>query len=408
MENVFDILKERGYIAQCSNEEELREKLGKEKLTLYCGYDPTGDSLHIGHYLTLMALAHIQKAGHKVITLVGGGTASVGDPSGRNDMRKMLTREDLAHNAMCLKKQISKFLDYSDDKAIMVDNADWLFGLEFIPFLRDIAACFPVNKMLAAECYKSRLEQGLTLLEFNYMVMQSYDFLELYRKYGCTLEVGGDDQWSNMIGGIDIMRKKEQGSVNVLTFTLLTTSEGKKMGKTEKGALFLDPKKTSPFEFFQYFRNVTDTDVKKCLSLLTFLPMNEINALCNVEGSEINKAKEVLAFEITKIVHGEDEANKAMEAARALFANAGSNENMPTETIEKSVITDGIDVMSLLINTKILPSKSEGRRLVEQNGLSINGEKVKEANMQITLDLFKDDEIIVQKGKKTFVKIKLV
>lgn len=406
--NVFDVLKERGYIAQCSNEEEIRKQLGEGSVTMYCGYDPTGDSLHIGHFLTLMAAHHLQEAGHKIITLVGGGTASIGDPSGKNDMRKMLTREELKHNAESLKNQISKFLDYSNDRAIMVDNADWLYGLEFLPFLRDVAVHFSVNRMLAAECYKSRMDQGLTLLEFNYMVMQSYDFLELFRKYNCTMEFGGDDQWSNMIGGIDLIRKKERKDVNVFTFNLLTTSEGKKMGKTEKGALFLDPAKTTPYEFYQYFRNVQDADVRKCLCLLTFLPLDEIDALCNVEGAEINKAKEVLAFEVTKIIHGEEEATKASEAAKAVFSGNGSNENMPTKELDNTLLNGEFGVLDMLVTTSILPSKSEARRLVEQGGVSINSEKVTDVKMQITKELFNDDEIIVQKGKKTFVKVKLV
>lgn len=406
--NVFDVLKERGYIAQTSNEEEIRKQLGEGSVTMYCGYDPTGDSLHIGHFLTLMAAHYLQEAGHKIITLVGGGTASIGDPSGKNDMRKMLTREELAHNAESLKKQISKFLDYTDDKAIMVDNADWLFKLEFLPFLRDIAVTFSVNKMLTAECYKSRMEQGLTLLEFCYMPMQSYDFLELNRKYNCTMEFGGDDQWSNMIGGIELIRKKERKDVNVFTFNLLTTSDGKKMGKTEKGALFLDPAKTTPYEFYQYFRNVQDADVRKCLCLLTFLPLDEIDKLCNVEGAAINHAKEVLAYETTKIVHGEEEAKKCDEAAKAVFSGQGNNENMPTKELDKTLLDGEFGLLDMLVTTAILPSKSEARRLVEQGGVSINSEKVTDVKMMITKDLFKDDEIIVQKGKKNFFKVKLV
>ncbi|MCQ2749013.1 MAG: tyrosine--tRNA ligase [Clostridia bacterium] len=408
MKNVFDVLKERGYIAQCSNEDEVRKALGEGPVTMYCGYDPTGDSLHIGHFLTLMAAHHLQEAGHKIITLVGGGTASIGDPTGKNDMRKMLSREELSHNAESLKKQISKFLDYTDDKAIMVDNADWLFKLEFLPFLRDIAVNFSVNKMLTAECYKSRLEQGLSLQEFLYMPLQSYDFLELNRKYGCTLEFGGDDQWANMIGGIELIRRKERKDVNVMTFTLLTTHDGKKMGKTEKGALFLDPAKTSPYDFYQYFRNIDDADVKRCLCLLTFLPLDEIEKLTNVEGSEINKAKEVLAYEVTKIIHGEDEAKKVQEAARAVFAGQGSNENMPTKELEEKLIDGTFNVLDLLVATSIAPSKSEARRLVDGGGVSVNSEKVTDNKLVITKEMFKDGETIVQKGKKTFVKVKLI
>lgn len=407
MKNAFDVLKERGYIAQCSNEEEVRKMLGAGPVTMYCGYDPTGDSLHIGHFLTLMAAHHLQAAGHKIITLVGGGTASIGDPSGKNDMRKMLTREELKHNAESLKKQISKFLDYSDDKAIMVDNADWLFNLEFLPFLRDIAVHFSVNRMLAAECYKSRMEQGLTLLEFNYMVMQSYDFLELYRRYGCTLEFGGDDQWSNMIGGIDLIRKKERADVNVLTFNLLLTSDGKKMGKTEKGALFLDATKTSPYDFYQYFRNIDDADVKKTLLLLTFLEIEEIEKLCNVEGAEINKAKEVLAYEVTKIVHGEEEAIKAQQAAKALFAGAAaSKEGMPTVEVTKDELANGLGILALFVKAGFCKSNSEARTIVIQGGAEINGEKVTDFKYTVSdKDLTADNDILIKAGKKKFARI---
>lgn len=399
--NAFEVLKERGFIAQCSNLEEVEKELGSKKLTIYCGYDPTADSLTAGHFLTLMALSHLQRDGHRIITLVGGGTAVIGDPSGKNDMRKMLTNEDLIHNAEALKGQISKFLDYSNDKAIMANNADWLRKLEYLPFLRDIAIHFSVNRMLSAECYKSRMEQGLTLLEFNYMVMQSYDFLELYKRHNCTLQVGGDDQWSNMLGGIDLVRKKEQGSVNVLTFTLLTTSEGKKMGKTEKGALWLDPSKTSPYEFYQYWRNVEDSKVEQCLSLLTYLPMDEVRNLGALKDAEINKAKEVLAFEVTKIVHGEAEALKAQDAARALFSAGGDMTNVPSFEL----IKEGMDILSLLVTTGLSPSKSEARRLVEQGGIIVGGEKISDINFQVTNELFKNNELVIQKGKKTFLKL---
>ncbi|MEJ6951645.1 tyrosine--tRNA ligase [Natronospora cellulosivora (SeqCode)] len=403
MNNVFDILKERGFIAQCSNEEEVREKLNKEKLTLYCGYDPTADSLHIGHFLTMMALSHLQKAGHQIITLVGGGTASIGDPTGKDDMRKMLSTEELDANVQSIQKQMSRFLDYSDDKAIMVNNADWLRKLEFLPFLRDIAVHFSVNRMLSAECYKSRMETGLTLLEFNYMVMQAYDFLQLYRKYNCTLQVGGDDQWSNMLGGIDLIRKKERGSSNVLTFTLLTTSEGKKMGKTEKGALWLDPEKTSPYDFYQYWRNVNDEDVEQCLSLMTFLPMEEVKKLSALEGAKINKAKEVLAYEVCKIIHGDTEAKKAEKAAQALFKDSNkSSESIPASEIEKAKFEEGYYIIHLLKDVGLTSSNGEGRRLIKQGGIYLNEESMKDTNLDVSLDYFEDDKLTIRKGKKTY------
>ncbi|MCT4612732.1 MAG: tyrosine--tRNA ligase [Clostridia bacterium] len=404
---VWETLQERGFIAQCSNEEEVRNWLNNEKITMYCGYDPTADSLHVGHFLTLMALSHMQKAGHKVITLVGGGTASIGDPSGKDDMRKMLTIEDLDHNAVCLKNQISRFLDYSDDKAIMANNADWLRKLEYLPFLRDIAVHFSVNRMLSAECYKSRMEKGLTLLEFNYLVMQSYDFLELYRRHNCVLQVGGNDQWSNMIGGIDLIRKKERASANVLTFTLLTNSEGKKMGKTVGGAVWLNPEKMSPYDFFQYWRNVGDEDVKKCLSLLTFLPMDEVERLSSVEGAELNKSKEILAFETTKLVHGEEEAKKALEASKALFTGNADRSSMPTTELTSSDLTE-LDICALLVKVGLVPSKSEGRRAVEQGGVKINEEKVTDVKKLISKTDFDNNELLIQKGKKKFHLVKLI
>ena len=407
MGNVFDILKERGFIAQSSNEEEVRRQFGEEKVTFYCGYDPTADSLHVGHFLTLMAAAHIQRAGHRFIALVGGGTASIGDPSGKNDMRKMLTNEELQYNANCLKNQISRFVDFNEDKAIMANNADWLFGIEYIPFLRDIAVHFSVNRMLTAECYKSRMEKGLTLLEFNYMVMQSYDFLQLNKKYGCSLQVGGDDQWSNMLGGIDLIRKKEKKTANVLTFTLLTTSEGKKMGKTEKGALWLDSNKTTPYEFYQYWRNTGDGDVEKCLALLTFLPMEEVRILGALKDSEINKAKEVLAFEVTKIVHGEEEAIKAQNAAKSLFGERNNEGSIPTTVITNEEINKGIDIITLLQTCALIPSRSEGRRLVQQGGVKINDEKIEKLDITINTNHVKDGYIVIQKGRKTFHRIEI-
>ncbi|HCC08000.1 MAG TPA: tyrosine--tRNA ligase [Clostridiales bacterium] len=399
--NAFDILKERGFIAQCSNEQEIRESFEKGQVTMYCGYDATADSLTAGHFLTLMALSHLQQAGHRPLILIGGGTAMIGDPSGKTDMRKMLTIEDINYNAECFKKQMSRFMDFSDGKVIMDNNANWLLGLEYLPFLRDIAVHFSVNRMLSAECYKSRLEEGLTLFEFNYMVMQSYDFLELYKRYGCTLQVGGDDQWSNMLGGIDLIRKKEHASANVMTFTLLTTSEGKKMGKTEKGALWLDPAKTTPYEFYQYWRNVEDVNVEKCLGLLTFLPMDEVRKLGTLKDAEINKAKEILAYEVTKIVHGEEEAKKAQEAAQALFSTGSDMSNVPSFELEK----DGVDIISLLVTTKLAPSRAEARRLVEQGGVIVGGEKIDNINYIVTKDAFKNKELIIQKGKKTFLKL---
>ncbi len=406
--NAFDVLKERGYIAQSSNEEAVKKVLSSEQVTLYCGYDPTADSLHIGHFITLMALSHLQKAGHRIITLVGGGTASIGDPTGKNDMRKMLTWEDLKQNAEGIKKQISKFISYENDRGVMVNNVDWLLGLEYLPFLREIAVHFSVNRMLTFECYKTRMEQGLSLLEFNYMVMQSYDFLQLYKNYHCTLQVGGDDQWSNMLYGIDLIRKKEQAEVNVLTFNLLLTSDGKKMGKTEKGALWLDANKTSPYEFYQYFRNIQDDDVYNCLCQLTFLPMDEVRRLSALPGEKMNDAKKVLAYEITKIIHGELEAKKAEETALALFSGSGSNENMPTKELSREELTAELNIILLLEKTGISPSRSETRRLIEQGGLLINSEKMTDLNQLIQLEDFKENELIVQKGKKTFIKVKLI
>lgn len=407
MENIFDVLNERGFIAQCSNEEEVRNNLENKQVTMYCGYDPTADSLHVGHFLTLMALSHLQKAGHKVIALVGGGTASIGDPTGKNDMRKMLTIEELDNNAKSIKNQIANFLDFSEDKAIMVNNAEWLREAEYLPFLRDIAVHFSVNRMLSAECYKSRMETGLTLLEFNYMVMQAYDFLQLYRKYNCTLQVGGDDQWSNMLGGIDLIRKKEKASTNVLTFTLLTTSEGKKMGKTEKGALWLDPEKTPPYDFYQYWRNVNDEDVEKCLSLLTYLPLEEVKHLCSLQDAKINKAKEILAYEVTKIVHGDEEAKKAEKAAKALFSNSSNlTSSAPSTEIEKTKFEDGYYIIHLLKDVNLASSSSEARRLIKQGGIYIDDESINDIGLDITLEHFNDDNtLMLRKGKKTYHQI---
>ena len=400
MANVFDTLKERGFIAQCTNEKELRELFDKERVTFYIGFDPTADSLHAGHFIALMAMAHMQRAGHRPICLVGGGTGTVGDPTGRTDMRKMLTDEDIEHNCECFKKQIARFIDFSDDKAIMVNNGDWLRKLNYIDLLRDVGACFTVNRMLAAECYKQRWEKGLTFLEFNYMVMQAYDFLELNRRYGCKLEMGGDDQWSNIIAGVELNRRKNNVAVYGLTNKLLTKSDGKKMGKTAGGALWLDAEKTSPYEFYQYWRNVDDADVEKCLSLLTFLPMEEVHRLSSLEGSAINEAKTVLAYEVTKIVHGEEEANKAKKAAEALFGGAGNTQDMPTVAAET-----GKKLLDVLTAGKVFASKSEGRRLIQQNGLSLNDAKVTDDDSILQASDFKDGEAIVKKGKKKYFKL---
>ena len=400
MANVFDTLKERGFIAQCTNEKELRELFDKERVTFYIGFDPTADSLHAGHFIALMAMAHMQRAGHRPICLVGGGTGTVGDPTGRTDMRKMLTDEDIEHNCECFKKQIARFIDFSDGKAIMVNNGDWLRKLNYIDFLRDVGACFTVNRMLAAEAYKQRWEKGLTFLEFNYMVMQAYDFLELNRRYGCKLEMGGDDQWSNIIAGVELNRRKNNVAVYGLTNKLLTKSDGKKMGKTAGGALWLDAEKTSPYEFYQYWRNVDDADVEKCLSLLTFLPMEEVHRLSSLEGSAINEAKTVLAYEVTKIVHGEEEANKAKKAAEALFGGAGNTQDMPTVAAET-----GKKLLDVLTAGKVFASKSEGRRLIQQNGLSLNDAKVTDVDYILQESDFKDGEAIVKKGKKKYFKL---
>ena len=400
MANVFDTLKERGFIAQCTNEAELRELFDKERVTFYIGFDPTADSLHAGHFIALMAMAHMQRAGHRPICLVGGGTGTVGDPTGRTDMRKMLTDEDIEHNCECFKKQIARFIDFSDGKAIMVNNGDWLRKLNYIDLLRDVGACFTVNRMLAAECYKQRWEKGLTFLEFNYMVMQAYDFLELNRRYGCKLEMGGDDQWSNIIAGVELNRRKNNVAVYGLTNKLLTKSDGKKMGKTAGGALWLDAEKTSPYEFYQYWRNVDDADVEKCLALLTFLPMDEVRRLGSLEGSAINEAKSVLAYEVTKIVHGEEEANKAKKAAEALFGGVGNTADMPTIAAET-----GKKLLDILTAGKVFASKSEGRRLIQQNGLSLNDGKVKDVDYILQESDFTDGEAIVKKGKKKYFKL---
>ena len=407
MDNVFDVLKERGLIAQTTHEEEIRELLANEKVTFYIGFDPTADSLHVGHFLQMVVMRHMQNYGHRPIALVGGGTGHIGDPSGRTDMRKMMTKEVIDHNCECFKEQLSRVIDFSDGKAIMVNNADWLLDLNYVEFIREIGSCFSVNQMLTAECFKQRLEKGLSFLEFNYMLMQSYDFLALSRKYNCKLELGGDDQWSNILGGINLCRRKDQKQVYGMTFTLLTNSEGKKMGKTASGAVWLSPEKTSPYEFYQYWRNVDDADVCKCLKLLTFIPMDEIREYEKLEGSQLNPVKERLAFELTSMVHGNEEAVKAQEAARAVFSGAGNADNMPSADISESEIKDGMPVLDLLVKVGLIPSKGEGRRLVTQGGISVNGEKVTDISLVITPESFDDGKIVVKKGKKSFLRIDL-
>ncbi|WP_058485072.1 tyrosine--tRNA ligase [Defluviitalea phaphyphila] len=408
MQNVFDILKERGFIEQTTHEKEIKELLGKESVTFYIGFDPTADSLHVGHFVTIMAMAHMQRAGHRPIALIGGGTAMVGDPTGKTDMRKMMTKETIEHNANCFKKQLSRFIEFGEDKAIMANNADWLLNLNYVDFLREIGVHFSVNRMLTYESYKTRMEKGLSFLEFNYTLMQSYDFLELYRKYNCKLQLGGNDQWSNILGGVELIRRLENDSVYGMTFSLLTTSEGKKMGKTESGAVWLDPNKTSPYDFYQYWRNVDDADVKKCLSLLTFLPMEEVNKLSSLEGAEINKAKEILAFEVTKIVHGEEEAKKADKAAKALFTGGSKGGSIPTTEISRDELGEGIDILTILQKANLIPSRSEGRRLITQGGIKVKGEKVNDINYIVKEDDFSDDTLMIQKGKKVFHCIKLI
>lgn len=401
--SIFDVLKERGYIAQCTNEDEVRKMLANEKVTFYIGFDPTADSLHVGHFLGLMVMAHMQRAGHRPICLVGGGTGTVGDPSGRTDMRKMLTDEDIEYNCNRFKEQMARFIDFSDDKALIVNNGDWLRKLNYIELLRDVGPHFTVNRMLTAECYKNRMEKGLTFLEFNYMIMQSYDFLELHRRYNLKLEMGGDDQWSNIIGGVELTRRKTGDAVYGLTFTLLTKSDGKKMGKTAGGALWLDKEKTPVYDFYQYWRNVDDADVEKCLALLTFLPMEEVHCLGSLQDAAINEAKKVLAYEVTKLVHGQEEADKAQAAAEAVFGGSGSNENMPT--IQLTAENEGQKLLDILVGAQVFESKGEGRRLIKQNGLSLNDAKLADPDYVLTDGDFTDGEAIVRKGKKKFYRL---
>ena len=401
---LYDELVARGLIAQVTDEEEIKDLINNGKATFYIGFDPTADSLHVGHFMALCLMKRLQMAGNKPIALIGGGTAMIGDPSGRTDMRQMMTKETIEHNCECFKKQMSRFIDFSDDKALMVNNADWLLDLNYIEFIRDVGSHFSVNRMLSAECYKQRMEKGLSFLEFNYMIMQSYDFMALYEKYGCNLEFGGDDQWSNMLGGTELIRRKLGKDAHAMTINLLLNSEGKKMGKTQKGAVWLDPEKTTPFEFFQYWRNVDDGDVIKCLKMLTFLPLEQIQEMEAWEGSQLNKAKEILAYELTNLVHGEEEAIKAKDAAKALFSS-GNAANMPSYTLKDEDLTDGsIDILSLLYVSGLVPSKSEARRAVQQGGVSVNGEKVTDIKTAYTASDFAED-MVLKKGKKNFRKI---
>lgn len=402
---VYDELVERGLIAQVTDEEEIKELVNNGKAVFYIGFDPTADSLHVGHFMALCLMKRLQMAGNKPIALIGGGTAMIGDPSGRTDMRQMMTKETIAHNVECFKKQMSRFIDFSDDKALLVNNADWLMELNYVDVLREVGPHFSVNRMLTAECYKQRMERGLSFLEFNYMIMQSYDFFALYQKYGCNMQFGGDDQWSNMLGGTELIRRKLGKDAYAMTINLLLNSEGKKMGKTQKGAVWLDAAKTSPFEFFQYWRNVADSDVIKCLKMLTFLPLEQIKEMESYEGSKLNEAKEILAFELTKLVHGEEEATKALESAKALFS-AGNAANMPEAEIIEDNLTDGsIDIISILALSGLVPSKSEGRRAVQQGGVSVDGEKIADIAQSYTAEQLKGDGIIVKRGKKNFRKV---
>lgn len=405
MSNIYDILLERGFIEQATHEEEIKELLGKESVKFYIGFDPTADSLHVGHFIQVMVMMHMQKAGHKPIALIGGGTAMVGDPSGKTDMRKMLTEEDINSNAEAMKNQISKYVNLDDKDGFAVNNADWLGNLNYIPFLRDIGKHFSVNRMLTAECFKSRMEKGLSFLEFNYMIMQSYDFLELSRRYDCKLELGGNDQWSNILGGVDLVRRMDGKSVYGLTFKLLTTSEGKKMGKTEAGAVWIDPNKTSPYELYQYLRNIDDADVPNTLALLTFLPMDEVRRLSALEGKEINKAKEVLAYEFTKIIHGEEEAKKSEEAAKALFSGGNDLSNVPSTEMDKDIFKEGIGILNLLTDVGLTASNGEARRLIKQGGIHVKEEKINDITKNITLDDFENDKLMIRKGKKVYHQI---
>lgn len=398
---LYEELVRRGLIAQVTDEKEISEMINNGKATFYIGFDPTADSLHVGHFMALCLMKRLQMAGNKPIVLIGGGTAMIGDPSGKTDMRKMMTKETIDHNVECFKKQMSRFIDFSEDKAIIVNNGDWLLDLNYVDVLREVGACFSVNKMLTFECYKQRMERGLTFLEFNYMIMQSYDFYMLFQKYGCNMQFGGDDQWANMLGGTELIRKKLGKDAHAMTITLLLNSEGKKMGKTVSGAVWLDPEKTSPYDFFQYWRNVDDADVIKCLKMLTFVPIEQIEEMeKTMKGAELNKAKELLAYELTKLVHGEEEAEKALAAAKAIFANGGASADMPSTEIPAAELDGGINILDLLVKTGLCPSKSEGRRLVQQNGIAVDDVKVTDPNAVITIN----DSVVIKKGKKIFHK----
>ena len=403
---IYEELVVRGLIAQVTNEEEIRKMVNEGKAVFYIGFDPTADSLHVGHFMALCLMKRLQMAGNKPIALIGGGTGMVGDPSGRTDMRKMMTPEIIQHNCDCFKKQMSRFIDFSDGKALMVNNAEWLMNLNYIEFLREVGPHFSVNNMLRAECYKQRMEKGLSFLEFNYMLMQSYDFYELFQRYGCNMQFGGDDQWSNMLGGTELIRRKLGKDAHAMTITLLLNSEGKKMGKTQSGAVWLDPEKTSPFDFYQYWRNVGDADVLKCLRMLTFLPLEQIDEMDKWEGSQLNKAKEILAFELTKLVHGEEEATKAQEGARALFAGGANTDNMPTcELSEEDFADDNIDILTVLTKSGLAASRSEARRNVEQGGVSVDGTQIKDIKAVFAKDQFAGDGVVVKRGKKNFKKV---
>ena len=407
MKNVFDTLQERGLVAQATDAGAIRELLGKEPVTFYIGFDATADSLHVGHFLQLVVMRHLQKAGHQPIALLGGGTTMIGDPTGKSDMRKMLTREEIDYNAQCFMRQMSKFVEFGEDKAFMVNNADWLLNLNYMEFLRDVGIHFSVNKMLATEAFKARLERGLSFMEFNYMLLQSYDFLHLYQKYNCKMQFGGNDQWANIISGVDLIRRKAAGEAFGLTFTLLTTREGTKMGKTENGAVWLDPAKTSPYEFFQYWRNINDADVKNCMKLLTDISLEEINDIAENDGASINRAKEKLAHNLTAVVHSPEEADKALTTAKSLFAGGGQDENMPSTTLATALLPAGkIALLDMLTACGLTASKGEGRRLVEQGGISLNGEKVSDVAFAVEASAFKDG-LIVKKGKKVYHRVLL-
>lgn len=403
---IYDELKARGLIAQVTDEELISNLVNEGKATFYIGFDPTADSLHVGHFMALCLMKRLQMAGNKPIALLGGGTGYIGDPSGRSDMRSMMTPEQIQHNCDCFKKQMSKFIDFSEGKALMINNADWLLGLNYVELLREVGPHFSVNRMLTAECYKQRMEKGLSFLEFNYMIMQAYDFYALYQNYGCNLQFGGDDQWSNMLAGTELIRRKLGKDASAMTITLLLNSEGKKMGKTQSGAVWLDPNKTSPFDFYQYWRNVADADVMKCIRMLTFLPLEEIDAMDSWEGSKLNEAKEILAFELTKLVHGEEEAQKAQDAARALFSNGGDTANMPACAVTEEDLRDGtVDILALLVKSGLAGTRSEARRNVTQGGVTLDGEKVTDFKAAYTLDDFKGEGKVLKRGKKKFIKI---